>query len=450
MKVVSVVEEGLGNASYLIDVGDGRALAVDPGRDPRPYLDAADRLRLRVAWTAETHVHADFVSGATGLAARGATVIAAGAARLGFEHRGVDDGEEIDLGGLTLEVITTPGHTPVHVAYLLRDGRLPLGVFSGGALIVGGVARTDLAGDHDTETWARAAYRSVRDRLLSLPDEVALYPTHGPGSFCSTAVSGERTSTIGAERRSNPLLAGDADEDTFVARLLAGLGTYPAYFARLPVFNQAGPGVLDPWPTLPAIGVAQLHAVFDFGAELVDVRPVADFAAGHVPGSVSIELRPQFQTWLGWTVDPGRPLAFIVGAGQDRAELVRQCANVGYTNLVGELAGGFDTWMAAGLACQFLPLVDARVADFNQPVLDIRQDREWADGHVPGAHHIELGTLADADIPAGPLTVMCAHGQRSMTAASLLARRGRRNLEVLDGGVAEWAAATGGRPERER
>lgn len=273
-----------------------------------------------------------------------------------------------------------------------------------------------------------------------------MYPTHGPGSFCSTAVSGERTSTIGAERRANPLLAGGADEDTFVARLLAGLGTYPTYFARLPGFNRAGPGVLDPWPTLSAIGVTQLHAMFDLGAELVDVRPIADFAAGHVPGSVSIELRPQFQTWLGWTVDPGRPLAFIVGSGQDRVELVRQCANVGYTNLVGELAGGFEAWMAAGLARQVLPLVDVRDADFSQPVLDVRQESEWADGHVPGARHIELGAVVDTDIPTGPMTVMCAHGQRSMTAASLLARRGRRNLEVLDGGVDEWAAATGGRP----
>lgn len=446
MDVALMVEEGLGNASYLVDLGDGRALVIDPGRSPHGYLAEADRRGLRVAWAAETHVHADFVSGATALAAHGAGVIAAKSAQLGFAHHGLEDGAEVDLGGLTLETVATPGHTPSHLAYLLRDGARPIGVFSGGALIVGGAARTDLAGADETERWARAAYRSLRDRLLGLPDDVALYPTHGPGSFCSTAATGERTSTIGAERRANPLLAGDADEDTFVSRLLAGLGSYPAYFARLPALNQTGPPVLDPWPQLPQLGVAQLHAAFDVGAELIDVRPIADYAAGHVPGSLSIELRPQFQSWLGWLVDPGRPLTFVVGADQDRAELVRQCVNVGYTNLTGELAGGIDGWSRAGLARSVLPFALPADIEATPTVLDVRQDGEWAEGHLPGAVHVELGSLLDTEVPTGPLTVMCSHGQRSMTAASILARRGHRHLVVLNGGVDEWAAASGTKP----
>lgn len=458
-----MVEEGLGNASYLVDVGDGRALVIDPERDPRPYLAEADRRNLRVAWAAETHVHADFVSGATALAAHGATIVAARSAGLGFAHRGLDDGGLVDLGGLVLEVLATPGHTPAHVAFVLRDGPRPLGVFSGGALIVGGAARTDLAGEHDTERWARASYRSVRDRLLALPDHVPLYPTHGPGSFCSTAVSGARTSTIGAERRANPLLAGDADEDTFVARLLGGLGSYPAYFAQLPALNQAGPSVLEPWPTLAQLSVAQLHEAFDHGADLIDVRPVDEFAAGHVPGSLSIELRPQFQSWLGWLVELGRPLTFIAGAHQDRAELVRQCLNIGHSKLVGELTGGIETWTAAGLARSTIPLINAVDLDPAEQILDIRQASEWTVGHIPGAHHVELGALRGADAlgaaltsaaltstalaeterGAEPLAVMCAHGQRSMTAASLLARHGHHRLEVLRDGVEEWATASG-------
>jgi glyoxylase-like metal-dependent hydrolase (beta-lactamase superfamily II)/rhodanese-related sulfurtransferase len=444
--IVPVVEEGLGNTSYLVDIGEGRALVIDPERKADTYLAVAERRGLDIAWVAETHIHADFVSGTTALAAEGATVIAAGAAGLGFAHRGVDDGTEVDLGGLILEVIATPGHTPAHVAYLLRDGARPLGVFSGGALIVGGTARTDLSGADDTERWARAAYRSLRHRLLGLPDLVALYPTHGPGSFCSTAVSGERTSTIGAERRSNPLLAGDADEETFVARLLAGLGSYPTYFDRLPALNRSGPKVLDPWPRLAPLGVARLHAAFDAGAEVVDVRPVAEFAAGHVPGSVSIELRPQFQTWLGWLIDPDRSLAFIAGPGQDRAELVRQCANVGYTNLVGELEGGIGAWADAGLPTSTVAMVNAAELTADRTVLDVRQDAEWTAGHLPGARHVELGALPGSDVPDGPMAVMCAHGQRSMTAASLLARHGQRDLVLVRDGVDEWAAQTGAAP----
>jgi hydroxyacylglutathione hydrolase len=448
---VPVVEEGLGNASYLIDAGDGRALVVDPGRDPRPYLAEASRRGLRVAWTAETHVHADFVSGGTGLAALGASVIAARAAGLGFAHHGMVDGDRVALGDrLSLEAIATPGHTPAHLAYLLSDGARPVGVFSGGALIVGGAARTDLAGAADTEVWARAAYRSIRHRLLALPDDVALYPTHGPGSFCSTGSGGERTSTIGAERAANPLLAGDADEDTFVARLLAGLGTYPTYFDRLPAVNRAGPAVLDPWPQLRALDEVDVRAALAGGAQLVDVRPVDEFAAGHVPGSVSIELRPQFQTWLGWMIDPDIPLAFVVSAGQDRAELVRQCVNVGYSTFSGELTGGVDAWIAAGDDLAVIPLVQPSAIGTGHEVLDVRQRTEWDDGHLPDAVHTELASLPDADVAAGPLTVMCGHGQRAMTAASLLARAGHGQLTVLDGGVDDWAAATGGRPERSR
>jgi len=231
MVTVLVVEHpGLGNSSYLLDLGDGRAAVIDPQRDVRPYLTIAHRRGLRIGYAVETHVHADFVTGSRELAAQGAEIVAVGAAGLGFGHRGLGDGDRLDVGGLTLEMVATPGHTPHHASWLLRDGDVPAGVFTGGALIVGGVARTDLVGPDRTEALARAAYRSVRDRLLTLPDELPVWPTHGPGSFCSAGASGQRTSTIGA------------DEDEFVRRLLGGLGSYPAYFRWLPDYNRADPG----------------------------------------------------------------------------------------------------------------------------------------------------------------------------------------------------------------
>src|SRR5919204_908870 len=186
-----VVDEGLGNSAYVVELGDGRALVVDPARDPTPYLELARWRRLRIAYAAETHLHADFLTGSRELAADGgAQVLAPRASRLQFPHLALGDGEEVDLGGLTLRTLVTPGHAPEHVSYLLLDGERPLALFSGGALLVGGVARTDLAGPELTEPLARAAYRSLHQRLLVLPDELDVYPTHGAGSFCAAPGGG--------------------------------------------------------------------------------------------------------------------------------------------------------------------------------------------------------------------------------------------------------------------
>jgi hydroxyacylglutathione hydrolase len=225
LQIHPVVDEGLGNSAHLVELGDGRALVIDPARDPTSYLELVRRRRLQIAYAAETHLHADFLTGSRELADDdGAQVLAPRASRLGFAHRGLEDGEEVDLGGLTLRVLVTPGHAPEHVSYLLLDGGRPLALFSGGALLVGTVARTDLAGPELTEPLARAAYQSLHQRLLPLPDDLAVYPTHGAGSFCAAPVGGERTTSIGAERRHNRLLAAP-DEDAFVAQLLASFGS---------------------------------------------------------------------------------------------------------------------------------------------------------------------------------------------------------------------------------
>jgi glyoxylase-like metal-dependent hydrolase (beta-lactamase superfamily II)/rhodanese-related sulfurtransferase len=443
VEIVRFRDEGLGNSSYLVDLGDGRGLVLDPSRDPGPSVAAAERRGLRLLWTVETHLHADFVSGSRELAALGATVVAPAAARLEFPSHRMGDGDELDLGGMSLRALATPGHTPEHLAWLLVAGDRTLALFSGGSLLVGAVARTDLISPDRTEELARALWRSLHERILTLPDDLPVYPTHGAGSFCSAPAGAAASTTIGTEKATNPLLAA-GDEDAFVNLLLGGLGSYPPYFLRLREVNRRGPRVLGAESPPPALLSPQrFRELVAAGAELVDARRIEAFAAGHVPGALSIPLRDAFASWLGWLVPDDRPLVVVLDADQDRGELVRQCLKIGYERLAGELAGGMADWRAAGLPEARIGF--AGVADeVSGTVLDVRQQAEFTAGHLPGAHHVELGALAgDIELPPGPIGVMCSRGQRAMTGASLLERAGYRDLTVLAGGPDDWAEATG-------
>lgn len=444
VELVPLVDEGLGNSAYLVDLGDGRALVVDVSRDLRGVHAAAARRGLTVAFAADTHLHADFLSGAYQLGATsGTTVLASAAGEREFRHTGLHDGDEVDLGGLRLRALTTPGHTHEHLAFLLLDGDREVGVFTGGSLLVGSAARTDLVSEQRTEELTRAQYASLR-RLATLPDDVQVWPTHGAGSFCSAPPGAERTSTIGHERASNPLLNA-ADEDAFVAELLESLGSYPPYFRRLGEINRIGPALLDRDPVLPRVSVDAVHAHLVEGAVLVDVRPLARFASAHVPGAVSIPLRPVFASWLGWLTPNDQPLIIVRDLDQDPAEIAWQAAKIGYDTLIGELDGGIPAWTAAGHDVTHIDLAAADHLD-GRRVLDIRQRREYLIGHLPGAVHIELGDIAGHadDLLKEPTVVMCGHGERAMGAASLLERAGHRDLVVLDGGPEDWVAATGG------
>jgi rhodanese-related sulfurtransferase len=392
-----------------------------------------------VVLAAETHLHADFVTGSRELAAHGAGVVAAADGHLAWEHSPVAPGDAVDLGRWRLRTLATPGHTPEHVAYLLTDGDAPRAVFTGGSLLVGAVARTDLIDPGDTEALTRALWRSINRELLSLPDDVAVFPTHGAGSFCSAAGGGSRWTTIGEERRTNPLLQVD-DEDRFVRAVLDGLGTFPPYFLRLRELNRLGPHVFGAIPHLDALTAEQVVDLRDRGAVVVDVRTVADYAAQHIRGSLANALRPQFVSWLGWLVeDPGAPLVFVTDHHTDRRELVRQCLNIGYEHLAGEIT--IDAWRAAGGDVATTTIVHAD-SMASRRVVDVRQASEFAAGHVPGASLVELGSLPTAGVPAdGPLVVMCGHGERAATAASILEVAGHDDVAVLEGGPGDWAAA---------
>lgn len=448
MKIYDFVDEGLGHSSYVIDLGHGNAAIVDPPRFPTAQEGLVASLGLQLVWTMDTHSHADYVTGSPALAARtGATFIAPAASNLESSHRPVSDSEHVLLAdGLELVAVATPGHTPDHHAYLLVDRGAPVALFTGGSLMVGTVGRTDLCGPELAVPLAHDMFAGLR-RFDELPDDLAVYPTHGAGSFCSAPGSSRRTSTLGHERRTNPLFS-ITEEDLFVQRLIDGFGTFPTYFTRLPELNRRGPTRYDSLPHLAALQSDEIDRHVATGGVVIDARPIRAFAAGHIPGSLSNTLRPVFASWLGWLIEPHLPLAFVLDPDQDRDDLVRQCLDVGIEHLLGELAGGIDAWISSGRRVHTIPLVEP--AAMSGQVIDVRQANEYFAGHVPGAVNIELGAVALATMATGPVTVMCGHGERAMTGASILAARGHDEVGVLDGGPDAWSAATGRSLEIER
>ncbi len=449
------VDEGLGNSAYLVGSHHTHTAAlIDPLRDVDRYLAAAERLSVKITHVLDTHLHADFVSGARELAAQAGAVIGASAeAKVGFDHRPLIENDELEIGDLRLRVIQTPGHTPEHISFLLSeaDAKTPTALFSGGALIVGGAARTDLLGHDLTLPLAHQLYHTLHDKLLTLPDVVNVYPTHGAGSFCVAPTSPDRTTTIGRERRSNPLAQAKTEEE-FMARALSGLPSYPVYYKEMRPINQRGPKLLGGVPVLKPLSAEEVHGQIERGAHalILDVRPKRAFAEAHISGAYGIELDAPLVTWAGWLIPFGAPLILVAESAADREQAVRQLIRIGFDNLPGYLEGGIEAWIKAGHRTESVPILS--VAELRERlksgdpliVLDVRQASEWAEGHIPGAIHIENGRLPYDDLPLPtdrPIAVHCAHGARATAAISVLSRRGYRNLLQVKGGFAAWEKA---------
>ena len=455
---------GLAIASYL--VGDEKAkecAVIDPTRDVDEYVQIARKEGLRIAHVFETHVHADFVSGAPELKARcgGAPVIhcsgMGGAAWTPpYADHVVRDGDEVRMGSLRLRAIHTPGHTPEHVSWALFDETRskdhPWLLFTGDFLFVGDVGRPDLLGEAERERLARQLYESVFNRLAPLPDYTEVFPAHGAGSLCGKAIGSRRSSSIGFERRFNPSLQ-PLPEPQWTAALLKGMPPAPPYFKRMKQVNATGATVLaDKTPGQKRIAARDLRDRLAARDDLIvlDTRPKESFAAAHVPGSVSIPLAPNLPSWAGWVLPYDKPIVLVSSNSIEASEAVTHLLRVGFDRVEGSLEDGIDGWEAQGFALGSIPTMSVhelaeRLAQPHPPfVLDVRTDGEWSAGHVEGAKHVQLGSLPNrlSDVPKDRrLALVCGSGYRSSIASSLLKRNGYDNLTNVMGGMGAWKAA---------
>lgn len=441
---------GLGHQSYFVtDGSSGEAAVVDPRRDIEIYLSAAQHAGARITHIFETHLHNDYVTGACELRARtGATIINADAARLAYEHQAVRDGERVRVGTLTFEALATPGHTPAHLSYAVyeQSKMAPTALFTGGSMLVGSAGRTDLVSPGMTLTLTRDQFHSLRRLLDTFPDEVRVYPTHGAGSFCGATrgTAPSRFTTIGQEKLASP--AAHTDEPRFVQQQLAGYGLYPRYYVHMHDINQRGPRVLGGIPDVPALAPEAVEQRMRDGRPLVDGRRREAFAHEHVPGSLNIELDENFGTYVGWLLPFNAPLMLQVEDADGRREAVTQLIRIGYERTRGYLDGGLSAWRASGRPVESFERIDIdelyrrwrqRVA---LAVLDVRDDQEWASGHIPGAQHLHVGDVPQHlhAVPRNvPVAVICRSGHRAEIAASILAGTGRQVIAV-QGGVPDW------------
>jgi glyoxylase-like metal-dependent hydrolase (beta-lactamase superfamily II)/rhodanese-related sulfurtransferase len=437
----------LSEAAYFIS-HNGEAAVIDPLRDVDAYLKLAEEQGATIKYIFETHFHADFVSGHLELSkATGAPIVYGPGTEAGFKFYEAKDGEMFSIGGLQLQAIHTPGHTLESTCYLLRDeSSKPYCIFTGDTLFVGDVGRPDLfSGNLGKEELASLMYDSLQQKIKTLPEDVIVYPAHGPGSSCGKSLGKETFSTIGAQKANNYALA-DMSREEFVKAVTEGLNEPPAYFPINARINREGYEPLDEVMQhgLQPLDAAAFKEAVKQGAWILDTRSAADFTEAFVPGSISIGLDGRFAEWAGSLLPFSQPLVLVTEAGKER-ESVTRLARVGLDKVQGYLNGGVEAWKTAGEPIDMIVNVEADELAMDMPfdkrleVLDVRKPGEYEAGHVKGATNFPLNEMTDilqlAAVDADHnLYVHCAGGYRSVIACSLLKRHGFHNLRNVLGG----------------
>jgi hydroxyacylglutathione hydrolase len=442
---------GLAQYSYILS-SDGKAAVIDPIRDIDRYLAYATEFNLTITHIFETHIHADFASGAKALAEIAGAQLALSAYdqneryQYSMPHQALRDGDIVEIGALRVHALHTPGHTPEHLSFLVFDtGRSalrPVCLFTGDFLFVGSLGRPDLLGDEAKHALAHRLFHSLHHRIASLPGSIEIYPGHGAGSLCGAGMSDRQLSTLGYERDVNPLF--QLGEDAFVKEILASVPPMPDYYPRMKALNSEGAVSITPLPSVPALAPTQVAALArESEIILLDLRRPEAFGGAHIATAINIGGGQNLSLWTGWLLDPGKPIVLIGEAGDDE-DARRSLLRVGLDRIHGFLKGGMAAWIDAGL-----PIASTRQLSVHQVlehapdalVLDVRSNSEWRSGHIPGAQRIMLGDLPSRmnEIPTSrPIIAVCGSGYRSSIAASLLAQKASPAPASMSGGMHAW------------
>jgi hydroxyacylglutathione hydrolase len=450
--------ESLGHASYLVgDEATGRALVLDPRRDVDVYFDAARSKGLRLVHAIDTHGHNDYLSGIIDLTVRqDLELLGYADAGLGYAHRAVKDGEVIELGDVAFEILHTPGHTPEHVSLLVYDrssGAEPTIMLSGGALLVGDLARPDLLGGAEEAKDAAVTFcHTLQEKILwRLDDHIEVFPTHVAGSLCGGNIGSRLSTTLGYERKTNAILARVSSSDEFVDECirLDNLPAVPPYWRRMRAQNLAGPAALGVLREPPALPPGDVEGAFTDDVFVVDTRSAEGFAGGHIPGAVNVILNPTFPTWAGTVLPDGARVLLVLEDPTELWEATWGLLRIGYDLPIGWLAGGMSGWRSSGRPVQSLNQMTVhelkeKAASGEVRVVDVRQPAEWAAGRIPGAEFVTGADVPEraAHLPDDkPVVFVCGSGNRSSVAASYLMRLGRDDVYNVIGGMGAWKSA---------
>ncbi|MNF28097.1 Beta-lactamase hydrolase-like protein [compost metagenome] len=454
MQIEQIYTGCLAQGAYYI-TSNGEAVIIDPLREIQPYLDRLERDNVKLKYIFETHFHADFVSGHIDLSKNtGAPIVYGPTAKPEFEAIVASDNQLFEVGNIKFKVLHTPGHTMESTTYLLIDENgKDYAIFSGDTLFIGDVGRPDLAqkaASMTKEQLAATLYHSLRTKIMTLADDVIVYPAHGAGSACGKNMSKETVSTIGNQKASNYALRANMTEAEFVTEVTEGLLPPPAYFGMNVAMNKKGYQSFETVLNngMRAIEVSDFEKVADdTGALLLDTRNNADFAKGFIPQSINIGINGDFAPWVGALIaDVNQPIILITDAGREE-EAVTRLSRVGFDNLIGHLKGGFDAWVKAGEEVDTVKRITAEqfadeVKIGESEIIDIRKESEYCAEHIEDAYNKPLSYINDwiKDInPEKHFYLHCAGGYRSMIAASILEARGFRNFTEIEGGFSAIA-----------
>jgi hydroxyacylglutathione hydrolase len=447
MRIEQLYTKCLAEAAYFIE-SEGEIAVIDPLREVQPYLDLANEWNGKIKYIFETHFHADFVSGHVDLAkSTGADIVYGPTAKTTFNSIIAADNQEFKIGKITIKVLHTPGHTPESVTYLLIDENgKETAIFTGDTLFLGDVGRPDLAikGDLTQEDLAGMLFDSLRNRIMTLPDSVTVYPGHGAGSSCGKSMSSETIGTLGEQKETNYALRANMSRDEFIKEVTEGILPPPQYFPKNALMNKNGYDSIDEVieKGKSPLSVQEVKQLMADGVLVLDVRTQDEYIQAAIPNSLFIGLNGTFAMWVGALIENiNQPIVLVVPEGKEE-ETVTRLARVGYDNCVGYLKGGIQTWIDAGESFETIESVTAEsIASKidSLPILDVRKPGEYEAEHLEHAEHVALDFMLDdlGDLkPNNPYYVHCAGGYRSVIAISLLKQKGFKNLIDIAGGFA--------------